>query len=98
MRIEARFEIQPHVDADITRKIRAQQSRKSQPRRKHGPQNQNEGQERVVFVGIHIIDQNFRNVWPWDLQEHDHDAHEERLKDEPPIRPEHLDDLEYLTH
>ena len=30
MKIEARFEIQPHVDADVTRKIRAQQSRKSQ--------------------------------------------------------------------
>lgn len=47
---------------------------------------------------IHIINQYLGNVWSWDLQKHDHDAHEKGLKDKPPVGSEHFDDFEYLTH
>ena len=49
-------------------------------------------------MGIHVIDQNFGYVRPWNLQEHDHDTHEEGLEDKPPVRTEHFDNFEYLTH
>ena len=49
-------------------------------------------------MGIYVINQNFGDVWSWNLEEHDHDAHEKRLEDKPPVRMEHFDDFEYLTH
>ena len=98
MGVKSRFEIQSHVDTHIATKISAQQICKPQPRREHSTYNQDESQEGIVFVGIYVIDQNFGDVRSWDLQKHDHDTHEEGLKDKPPVRPEHFDDFEYLTH
>ena len=96
MFVKTRLKIISHPDANTLTKIPTDKPHPPHAQRHQHAQQQNKIQQREIFMRIYVIDHYFREIRSWYLKQHKQNTNTKRLNDIPPIRPQHLNNSEYL--
>ena len=96
--VETRLEVKSHGDAHASGEVATEELGKAECNGDGGTGGQNECEQRDISVGIDFVDQEFGNVGTGDAEEHDQNAYQKGLCDEPPVWAEHLEDFKDSAH